>query len=209
MESDGVDTALDSLAAQVRSRPPLPLDEIAGLLRQARAEGEGPARTALVEHHLNLALDAALANGDHGIDVGDLYQEASVAVVTAVAEYAARSDDAAGLSAYVRRVVELHVDAAVRREETERETCAAFVRDSRLLDAVEVEMRHRLGRPATELELASVLGWSQERVEMMTRLLEEARERNDESLIPFLDDLDEGGDGAAGRGAAEEDVTAG
>jgi DNA-directed RNA polymerase sigma subunit (sigma70/sigma32) len=205
MDSDGVDTALDSLAAQVRARPPLPLDEVAELLGRAHGEGEGPARTALAEHHLDLALDAALAHGDQGVDVGDLYQEASVAVVTAVAEYAARRGDPAGLRAYVRRVVDLHVDAALRREEAERETCAAFVRDSRLLDAVEVEMRHRLERPPTTVELATVLGWSQERVEMMSRLLEEARQRDDESLLPFLDDLaeDTGAGGANGAGAED------
>jgi DNA-directed RNA polymerase specialized sigma subunit len=191
MESNGVDTALDSLAAQVRARPPLPLDEVAELLERAHREGDGDARTALVEHHLAIALDAALAQGNRGVDVGDLYQEASVAVVTAVAEYAARGGDPAGLRDYVRRVVDLHLDAAVQREEMERETCAALVRDTRLLDVAEVEMRRRLGRPATSVELAALLGWSQERVGMMSQLLNEARDRNDESLLPFLDDLDE------------------
>lgn len=185
------DTALDSLAAQVRAHPPLPVAEVTELLGRARRDGGEQARATLVEHHLGIALDAALAHAGTGVDVGDLYQEASVAVVTAVGEYAARSDDAAGLRAYVRRVVDLFVDAAVEREETARQTCEAFVRDSRLLDLAEVEMRHRLGRDATTVELAAALGWSTERVTVIGDLLAEARAQHDASLLPFLDDLDE------------------
>jgi DNA-directed RNA polymerase specialized sigma subunit len=191
VKDPGVDTALDSLAAQVRTRPPLPLEEVAGLLARVRREGSGEASTALMEHHLGLALDAALARADSGVDVGDLYQEASIAVVTAVGEYAARSGDAAGLRAYVRRVVDLFVDAAVEREQTERRTAEALVDDSRLLDLAEVEMRRQLGRDATALELAAVLGWPLERVSVIGDLLAEARARNDASLLPFLDDLDD------------------
>jgi DNA-directed RNA polymerase specialized sigma subunit len=192
----GVDTPLDSLAAQVRSRPPLPLEKVTELLGRAREEEAGEARAALVEHHLGVALEAAIARADSGVDVGDLYQEASVAVVTAVGEYAARQGDPAGLRGYVRRVVDLHVDAAVEREETERQTCEAILAETRLLDAAEVEMRNRLGRDASVTELAALLGWSEERVTVIGRLLHEARARNDETLLPFLDDLEEEVDGA-------------
>jgi DNA-directed RNA polymerase sigma subunit (sigma70/sigma32) len=198
MEPSGVDTRLDSLAAQVRARPPLPLEKVTELLGRARRDGDDQARAALVEHHLGVALDAALAHADSGVDVGDLYQEASVAVVTAIGEYAARNGDPAGLQAYVRRVVELHVEAAVQREETQRQTCEAIVAETRLLDAAEVEMRHRLGRDASVIELAAVLGWSEERVTVIGDLLHEARARYDESLLPFLEDLDEEDDGEDG-----------
>lgn len=194
MEASGVDTRLDSLAAQVRSRPPLPLEKVTELLGRARRAGDaeaGEARAALVEGHLGVALDAALARADSGVDVGDLYQEASVAVVTAVDEYAARDGDAAGLRAYVRRVVDLHVDAAVEREETERQTCEAILAETRLLDAAEVEMRKRLGRDPSVTELAALLGWSEQRVATIGDLLHEARARNDLTLLPFLDDLDD------------------
>jgi DNA-directed RNA polymerase sigma subunit (sigma70/sigma32) len=203
MEPTGVDTPLDSLAAQVRSRPPLPLEQVTELLGRARREGDDEARAALVEHHLGVALDAALAHADSGVDVGDLYQEASVAVVTAVGEYAARDGDPAGLQAYVRRVVELHVDAAVEREETERQTCEAILHETRLLDAAEVSMRHQLGRDATVVELAAALGWSEERVGVIGDLLHEARARYDESLLPFLDDLEDESDDDGEEGAPQ------
>jgi DNA-directed RNA polymerase specialized sigma subunit len=205
MEAGGVDTALDSLAAQVRAHRPLPLEEVAELLGRAHREGAGAAQDTLVEHHLGVALDAALARADVGVDVGDLYQEGSIAVVTAVGEYAARNGDAAGLCAYVRRVVGLFVDATVEREETARETCEAFLRDSQLLDAAEVGMRRRLGRPATTVELAAILGWSEQRVAVIGDLLAEARAQNDESLLPFLDDVDDvDEDSDSAYGAYEE-----
>jgi DNA-directed RNA polymerase specialized sigma subunit len=200
----GVDTPLDRLAAQVRSRPPLAPEKVTELLGRVRHTGSedsaGQARTALVEGYLGVALDAALAHADSGVDVGDLYQEASVAVVTAVGEYAARDGDAAGLPGYVRRVVDLHVDAAVEREETQRRTCEAILAETRLLDAAEVEMRHRLGRDPSTTELAALLGWSEERVHTLGELLHEARARNDESLVPFLDDLEEEDDGDDAEG---------
>jgi DNA-directed RNA polymerase sigma subunit (sigma70/sigma32) len=204
MEPGGVDTALDSLASQVRTRPPLPLEEVAALLDRVRRDGAAEARAALVEHHLGIALDAALARGESAVDVGDLYQEASVAVVTAVGEYSERSGDPAGLRDYVRRVVDLHLDTAVAREQTERQTREAILRDSRLLDLAEVEMRHRLGREPTTVELAATLGWPPERVGVIGELLAEARVRHDASLVPFLDDLDDGGDGDGEVGAPLE-----
>jgi DNA-directed RNA polymerase specialized sigma subunit len=190
-----VDTALDTLAAQVRTRPSLPVEKVTELLGRAHTDGPGAAQTALVEHLLDIALDAALSRADSGVDVGDLYQEASIAVVTAVREYAARSGGAAGLRAYVRRVADLFVDAAIEREQVQRETCEAFVRDSRLLDIAEVAMRKDLGREPSTVELAAVLGWTEERVVVIGDLLAEARARIDESLLPFLDELDDDADG--------------
>ena len=43
-----------------------------------------------------------------------------------------------------------------------------------------------------------MLGWSEERVGVIGDLLHEARARYDESLLPFLDDLEEDGDGEDG-----------
>jgi DNA-directed RNA polymerase sigma subunit (sigma70/sigma32) len=49
------DTTLDAIAAQVRSLPPLPLDEVHALLDQVRHDGAVAARERLVEHHLRIA----------------------------------------------------------------------------------------------------------------------------------------------------------
>lgn len=182
------DTDLDAIAAQVRRHPPLPQEQVAELLGRAHGAARGDAEAALIEHHLDVALDAALSRADATLDVGDLYQEAAIAVVTAVEEYAARRGAPAGLRAYVRRVVDLHLDAAIAREVAQRESDEAFIHDIRLLEAAEVELRHSLARPATTAELSSLLGWQPERVELVSTMLAEARALNDETLIPFLDD---------------------
>jgi DNA-directed RNA polymerase sigma subunit (sigma70/sigma32) len=182
------DSPLDAIAAQARSYPPLPLDEVESLLHRTHETGGTAAAATLVRHHLSIALDAALQRRDQGLEVGDLYQEGSVAVVTAVDEYARRGGEPAGLRAYVRRVVELYLDAALEREQEEKEAGERFVRDAQRYELVEVEMRHRLGREATSTEMAAALEWSVERTETVADMLAEARALNDESLVAYLDD---------------------
>lgn len=189
------DSPLDTIAAQARAYPPLPVDEVADLLGRIDGHGGTAAAATLVRHHLAVALDAALERRDQGLDLGDLYQEGSIAVVTAVDEYAQRHGDPAGLRAYVARVVALHLDAALAREASERAAGEAFVRDAQRYELVEVELRHQLGRAATPIELAAALEWSVDHVETVGEMLAEARALNDESLLPYLDDTEDGGDG--------------
>jgi len=192
------DTILDALAAQARTYPELPLDTVGRLLRDAHDHPRGAAQGTLVRHHLGIALDHSLARQNRGLEIGDLYQEASVAVVTAIDEYAARGGDASHLREYVGRVVDIHLDAAIEREAEERRTEEAVVAETRLLEAAEVELRRQLGRPPTTLELAAVLQWPAERIEVLWEILREARVIHDESLIPFLDDVDDAQNGSHG-----------
>lgn len=185
------DSPLDAISAQARAYPPLPLDEVDTLLQRTHGSGGNAAAATLVRHHLGIALDAALQRKDKGLGVGDLYQEGSVAVVTAVDEYAHRGGNAAGLRSYVERVVALHLDAALEREASERAAGEAFVRDAQRYELAEVEMRHRLERRPTPVEMAAALEWSVEHVETVAEMLSEARALSDESLLPYLDDNDE------------------
>lgn len=183
------DSPLDALASQARSYPPLPDAEVAELLGRIHdRRGEVAAGATLVRHHLAVALDAALERRDRGLEVIDLYQEGSVAVVTAIDEYARRGGEASGLRAYVRRVVDLHLDAALEREQEEKKAGEAFVRDAQRYELVEAEMRHRLAREATSTEMAAALQWSVEHTETVAEMLAEARALNDESLVSYLDD---------------------
>jgi DNA-directed RNA polymerase specialized sigma subunit len=186
------DSPLDALAAQARSYPPLPDAEVAALLGRAGGESGVAATATLVRHHLALALDAALERSDQGLEVGDLYQEGSIAVVTAVDEYARRGGEASGLRDYVRRVVALHLDAALAREAEEKAASDAFVRDAQRYELAEVDLRRRLAREPTHVEMAAALEWSVEHTEAVAEMLVEARALNDETLLPYLDD--EGGD---------------
>jgi len=182
------DTGLDTIAAQVRSLKPLPLDEVHQLLGQVRDEGSGVAQERLVEHHLTIPLREALVRGNRGLDVVDLYQEGTVATIIAINEYARRSDTASGLQPFITKVVGVHLEHAIEEAEHERNEEEAFVRDARLFETAEVSMRHKLGREATEAELASVLEWPQERVAIMTEQLTRARELYDSDIAQYLDD---------------------
>jgi DNA-directed RNA polymerase specialized sigma subunit len=186
------DSPLDALASQARGYPPLPDGEVAELLARVHDGRGAPGATAtLVRHHLAVALDAAIARRDRGLEVGDLYQEGSIAVVTAVDEYARRGGEPGGLRDYVRRVVDLHLDAALEREEAEKKAAEAFVRDAQRYELAEVEMRRRLARDPTSTEMAAALEWSVEHTVTVAEMLTEARALNDEALVEYLDDGDE------------------
>ena len=190
------DSPLDRLASQVRANPPLDDEAVAGVLAAARRHDPGDALAILTRHYLSLALDAALALRGEDDDVAELFQEGSLAVCTAVAGYIAGTGDAAGLRDHVRSEVDAHIARVQSAERRRREEQEAFVRDSRILDLAEVEMRRRLGRPATVEELAKVLEWTPRRVELVGEMLDAARRLHDETLIPFLDE-DDGDEDAA------------
>ncbi len=66
-----------------------------------RELGKGPALDRLVEHQLKTILELAAARRGKGVEVGDLAQEAAIASVIAVTEYAGRGGPAAGLDQFV------------------------------------------------------------------------------------------------------------
>ncbi len=204
------DTVLDALAAEVRANPPLGAAEVAALLARARTDPHGEAAAALVEHHLFLCLEVALKKPSAQLEVADLFQEGSVALVAAVSDYAEAGGDAAGLREHLRTAVSRHVDAVAAEAARRHDDDEAFVRDIRLLEAAEVELRHRLGRDATAREVAAILEWEEERVAVVAAMLSEARALNDASLLAYLDDLDDvdraaGLDGVVGWPRMEAD----
>lgn len=183
------DTDLDALAAQVRSYPPLPESEVHALLDTVRAHDDAIARERLVQHHLRIALDEAIARGDRGIEVLDLYQEGSIATIIAINEYAARFGSPAGLRTFVTRVVGAHLDRTLEEAELERQSEEAFIRDARVYETAEIGLRHELGRSPTPTELAAMLEWPEERVELVGHMLENAREMYDSEIVQYLDDV--------------------
>lgn len=185
------DTELDALAAQVRGFPVLDHSTLAGLLSEARS-GVADARVRLIEQQLPAVLAAALAHRSSSVDVLDLYQEGSVAATVAVEEYVVHDGDAAGLRAYVARVVSRHLDNLIEREEEQRRADARLVDDAELLQAAELVLRRELRRPATAVEVGARLGWSAARVDEVGHMLVSAREGFDEEILQYLDEGDTG-----------------
>lgn len=183
------DTALDALAARARSSPELTAEAADRLIAAARG-GDLRASEFLVEHSLGAVLAEAVAHRDHGVEVTDLFQEGSLAVVVAVREYVERSGAGAQLGDYVRRVVAGHLDRLVEREEAAAAEAAAIVEDTRLLEVAQVALRHQLRHEPTSTELAAVLLWPRERVALIAEMLAMARESFDSEIIEYLDDED-------------------
>ena len=182
------DTGLDAIAAQVRSLPPLPADEVRELLGAVQRSGDRPAQDRLVEHHLGIALREALERGNRGLDVVDLYQEGTLATIVAISEYAARSNSPDGLGPFVSRVVAVHLDHALEAAAIERQEEEAFVRDAQLYETAEVALRHRLDRVPTTTELAAALEWPEDRVAIVAEQITRARELYDSDIVQYLDD---------------------
>jgi DNA-directed RNA polymerase specialized sigma subunit len=192
------DTALDAIAAQVRSLSPVDGEDLTVLMAEARSSPAGPATARLVEQQLGTVLEAVLARRAPGLDLLDLYQEGSIAATVAVGEYVARDGAAQGLQAYVKRVVDEFLDDVVTREAAQRAGDALLVENVKLLEAAELTLRARLEREPTALELAAALNWTPEAVELAGASLRLAREQYDAEIVEYLDDVDDGGgDGTA------------
>lgn len=186
-------TDREILGAQARALPPLAGDETAALLREVGAGGRGPALDRLVEHQLGAILALAQSRRGRGVEVGDLAQEGTIASVVAITEYAARGGAAPGLDRFVERLVGMQMDETIELAALERKSVEAFVRDTETYESAEIRMRNELGRTPTTVELASELGWPEERVSIVAGMLQEARARYDSDIVEYLDDLDEDG----------------
>lgn len=191
MSEHADDTELDALAAQVRSVPRLSDEEISGLISAAH-DGDQEARRNLVEQQLATVLDAAMASRDTDLDVGELYQEGSVAATVAVEEYVSREGRAAGLRGYVERVVSTHLDDVVARDKARHEEEEKLIADARLVESAELVLRRELGRSPTPVEVAARLQWPPEKVEAIDQILAAARELFDEEIALYLDEDDAG-----------------
>ncbi len=188
------DTELDFLAAQARSHPPLAAAATDQLIGAARG-GDRLARESLVEHSLGAVLAEAVAHRRRGVEVTDLYQEGSLAMVVAIEEYVRRGGPGAGMAGYVRRVVAAHLDGLVEEAEAAAAEAAALLEDTRLLEVAQIGLREQIGHEPSATELAAVLHWPRERVELITGMVTAAREAFDAEIVEFLDDEDDAADG--------------
>ncbi|MGH7685364.1 MAG: sigma-70 domain-containing protein [Candidatus Dormibacteria bacterium] len=182
------DGDLKSLTALVRSLPALDPAEVGRLLPAAAVSG--PQQERLVQDQLGVGLDEALARRDRGIDVIDLYQEASVAAIVAVAQYSARGGAPDGLRRYASRVIGVHLDDAIEQADLERKAHDAFVRDAESYETAEVSLRHELERSPTATEIAAFLQWPEDRVTLLAEAVTNARELWDTDIAEYLDDED-------------------
>jgi RNA polymerase nonessential primary-like sigma factor len=178
---------VDDYRAQVARYPRLSHGEERRLLAT-----QGPERDAanriLIEHNLHLVLEAAQARKERGVPFGDLFQEGTVGLISAVEHY--KPGDGAFHARLVYAIAATMDDVLAQTEEAQRND-EAFVVACRLLESAQRLLSERLSRAATPAELARLLQWEEARVNVILGMLGEARDVHDQELLDYLDVIDD------------------
>jgi RNA polymerase nonessential primary-like sigma factor len=180
----------EEIQAQLARYPRLSNVEERRLLATVGTERD-EANRILIEHNLHLVLEAAQARKQRGVSFGDLFQEGTVGLISAVEHY--KSGDGAFHARLVHVIAATMDDVLAQTEEAQRND-EAFVVACRLLQSAQRLLSERLGRAATPAELAKLLQWEEPRVSVILGMLGEARDVNDQELLDYLDDLDDSSD---------------
>jgi len=175
------------IQAQLASYPRLSTEEERRLLSTHGTDRDG-ANRVLIEHNLHLVLEAAQARKGRGVAFGDLFQEGTVGLISAVEHY--KPADGAFHARLVHVIAVTMDDVLAQTEEAQRND-EAFVIACRLLESAQRLLSERLDRPATPAELAKLLQWEEARVNVILAMLSEARTTHDQELLDYLDDLDD------------------
>ena len=177
----------DDYRARVELYPRLSKGEERRLLATQGAERD-EANRILIEHNLHLVLEAAQARRGRGVPFGDLFQEGTVGLISAVEHY--KPGDGAFHARLVYAIAATMDDVLAQTDEAQRND-EAFVIACRLLQSAERLLSERLSRVATPAELARLLQWEEARVHVILGMLGEARVAHDQELLDYLDDLDD------------------
>lgn len=173
--------------AQVARYPRLSNSEERRLLA-AQGSDRDEANRILIEHNLHLVLEAAHARRGRGVPFGDLFQEGTVGLISAVEHY--KPGDGAFHARLVYAIAATMDDVLAQTDEAQRND-EAFVVACRLLESAQRLLSERLDRAATPAELARLLQWEEARVQVILGMLGEAREVHDQELLDYLGDLDD------------------
>jgi DNA-directed RNA polymerase sigma subunit (sigma70/sigma32) len=177
----------DDYRAQVARYPRLSNEEERRLLATRGSERDA-ANQRLIEHNLYLVLEAALARKQRGVPFGDLFQEGTVGLISAVEHY---QPGQGAFQARLVHVIAVTMDDVVAQTEEAQRNDEAFVVACRVLESAQRLLAGRLGRVATPLELAKLLHWEEARVNVILEMLAKARVVHDQELLDYLDDLEE------------------
>jgi RNA polymerase sigma factor (sigma-70 family) len=177
----------DAIRAEVERYPQLSSGEEQRLLATDGADRDA-ANRVLIEHNLHLVLEAAMARKGRGAAFGDLFQEGTVGLISAVEHY--KPADGAFHARLVHVIAVTMDDVLAQTDEAQRND-EAFVIACRLLESAQRLLSERLDRPATPAELAKLLQWDEARVNVILAMLGEARTTHDQELLDYLEDLDD------------------
>jgi len=177
----------DEIREQVAQYPPLSNAEEQRLLATHGVDRDAANRT-LIEHNLHLVVEAAQARKERGVAFGDLFQEGTVGLISAVEHY--KPGDG-GFHARLVHAIAVTMDDVLAQTEEAQRNDEAFVIACRLLESAQRLLSERLGRPATPAELARLLQWEEARVNVILEMLSGARVVHDQELLDYLEVLDD------------------
>ncbi len=172
--------------AQVARYPRLSPDEERRLLATHDAARDAANRT-LIEHNLYLVFEAAQARKEKGVPFGDLFQEGTVGLISAVEHY---REAAPEFTSTLRRAIAATMDDILAQTVEAQRNDEAFVSAAQLVESAQRLLTGRLKRAATAAELAQLLQWEEARVTLILGMLDESRIVHDQELLDYLDDLD-------------------
>jgi DNA-directed RNA polymerase sigma subunit (sigma70/sigma32) len=176
--------ALNEIVREARAAKPLSGAEQDRLLHLA-ALGDRGSQERLVAAHLDLVIRLAEGREIETLSTPDLVQEGSIGLVQAVRSYVESGE--VDFVLFAEQRINAQMDAAIEAE-------AAGARDAELLVAAatdyertEVLMRLELHREPTLDELAEKLEWTVQRTRYVAQVVVDARRRDDEEMLEFID----------------------
>jgi len=187
MEQQSPKEEEDEIREQVVQYPPLANAEEQRLLATQGVDRDAANRT-LIEHNLHLVVEAAHARKEHGVPFGDLFQEGTVGLISAVEHY---QPGDGGFHARLVHAIAVTMDDVLAQTEEAQRNDEAFVIACRLLESAQRLLSERLGREATPAELAKLLQWEEARVNVILEMLHGAQVVHDQELLDYLDVLDD------------------
>jgi RNA polymerase nonessential primary-like sigma factor len=187
MEQQSPKDEEDEIREQVAQYPSLSNAEEQRLLATLGVDRDAANRT-LIEHNLHLVVEAALARKERGVPFGDLFQEGTVGLISAVEHY--KQGDG-GFHARLVHAIAVTMDDVLAQTEEAQRNDEAFVIACRLLESAQRLLSERLGREATPAELAKLLQWEEARVNVILEMLAGAQVVHDQELLDYLDVLDD------------------
>lgn len=160
MHDDVYQMYLEEVAAVTPCTP----EEEAELLARICGGDEG-AKARLAEGKLGTVLELAKAYADRGLPMGDLVQEANLALIMAVGRY-----QGGDFGEALRRQVEECLEAALDAQRTEDQAGEEMLARVNVLKDVSQAMAEELGREATVEELAQKMKMTVDEIKGIMKL---------------------------------------
>src|SRR2546430_7059433 len=177
----------EEIRAQVARYPRLSNAQEQRLLATQGVERDAANRT-LIEHNLHLVVEAAQARKKHGVPFGDLFQEGTVGLISAIEHY---QPGDGGFHARLVHAIDVTMDDVLAQTQEAQRNDEAFVVACRLLESAQRLRSERLDRAATPRAPAKPLPWEEARVNVILEMLRGAKVVHDQELLDYLEVLDD------------------